>query len=40
MAYTVKKVQDVWVVIDPEGNEIEECPTRKDAQKFADSYNN
>jgi hypothetical protein len=39
MKFTVKKVYDVWVVLDPEGNEIEECPSKKDAQKFADGFN-
>jgi hypothetical protein len=39
MSFTVKKVQDVWVVLDPNGSEVEECPTRKDALKFAASYN-
>ena len=37
--YSIKKVYDVWVVTDSEGFEIVECPTKGDAQKFADDYN-
>lgn len=36
MEYTIKKVYDVWVVIDSEGNEVDECPTKRDAQKIAE----
>ena len=39
MVYTVKKRYDVWVVLDSDGNEIEECPARKDAVKCAAYYN-
>ena len=39
MSYTIKKVYDVWVLVDSDGNEIEECPTKRDARKIADEYN-
>jgi hypothetical protein len=37
--YTVKKMWDVWAVLDTDGNQIEECPTRRDAVGFAARYN-
>jgi hypothetical protein len=37
--YTVKKEYDVFVVVDEQGNEYEECPTRKDALGFASVRN-
>ena len=40
MEYTVKKIYDVWVVVDSQGNHYDECPSRKDALKFADARNN
>lgn len=39
MVYNIKKVYDVWVVLDHNGNEVEECPTKRDAKKFVDTYN-
>lgn len=40
MVYAIKRVYDVWVVLDNDGNEVEECPTKKSARAFADHYNN